>query len=77
MDNFDLDAALKNPEVLVRVLSKPEARRATNLSDRTWDRMEARGETPPRTQLSDNRIGYRLIDIIKWLDARRRDGRAA
>jgi predicted DNA-binding transcriptional regulator AlpA len=77
MDNFDLDAALKNPEVLVRVLSKPEARRATNLSDRTWDRMEARGETPPKTQLSDNRIGYRLIDIIKWLDARRRDGRAA
>jgi predicted DNA-binding transcriptional regulator AlpA len=79
MNNFDLDSVLKNPEVLIRVLSKPEARRAANLSDRTWDRMEARGETPPKTQLSDNRIGYRMIDIIKWLDARRREhgGRAA
>jgi len=74
MNNFDLDSVLKNPEVLIRVLSKPEARRAANLSDRTWDRMEARGETPPKTQLSDNRIGYRLIDVAKWLDARRREG---
>ena len=69
MDDFDA----------VRVLSKPQVLKATNLSGRTWERMEARGETPPKTQLSENRIGYRLIDIIKWLDARRREhgGRAA
>jgi predicted DNA-binding transcriptional regulator AlpA len=77
MADFDLDAALKDPEVLVRVLTKPQAKKASTLSDRTWDRMEARGETPPKTQLSDNRIGYRLIDIIKWLDARRRGPGAA
>jgi predicted DNA-binding transcriptional regulator AlpA len=57
----------------VRVLSKPQVLKATNLSDRTWERLEARGETPPKTQLSDNRIGYRLIDVEKWLDARRRE----
>jgi predicted DNA-binding transcriptional regulator AlpA len=46
----------------------------TSLNSRTWQRLEARGETPPKTQLSDNRIGYRLIDVAKWLDARRREG---
>ena len=67
MDDFDS----------VRVLSKPQVLKATSLSGRTWERMEARGETPPKTQLSDNRIGYRLVDVAKWLDARRRDGRLA
>jgi hypothetical protein len=33
--------------------------------------MEARGETPPKTRLSANRTGYRLIDLKTWLDARR------
>jgi predicted DNA-binding transcriptional regulator AlpA len=41
------------------------------LSDRTWDRLEARGETPPKTRLSLNRIGYRASDVAAWLDARR------
>jgi hypothetical protein len=74
MGDFDIEAALKDPEVLVRVLTKPQAKKASTLSDRTWDRMESRGEGPPITQLSDNRIGYRLIDFMKWLDARRRGG---
>ena len=64
MDNFDS----------VRVLTKPEALKVVGLSDRTWYRMEQRGETPPKTQISPNRIGYRLLDIMKWLDQRRRGG---
>jgi predicted DNA-binding transcriptional regulator AlpA len=56
----------------VRVLTKVESLKAVGLSERTWDRLEARGETPPKTQLSDNRIGYRMVDLMKWLDARRR-----
>lgn len=55
----------------VRVLNKPETLKALNLSDRTWDRLEARGETPPKTRLSPNRYGYRVVDIQKWLDQRR------
>jgi predicted DNA-binding transcriptional regulator AlpA len=62
----------------VRVLSKPEALKMVGVSDRTWWRMEQRGETPPKTQISPNRIGYRLIDIMSWLDQRRRsDGATA
>ena len=56
----------------IRVVPKPQARKLCgDLSDRTWERMEARGETPPKTQLSPGRIGYRVSDIKKWLDARK------
>ena len=55
----------------IRVLSEPETRQAVGLSDRTWERLKAAGDTPPKTRLSEGRIGYRVIDIEKWLDARR------
>src|SRR2546423_1000250 len=55
----------------VRVLSKKETLHATGLSEDTWDRMKERGETPPETQLSERRFGYRLVDVKKWLDCRR------
>jgi predicted DNA-binding transcriptional regulator AlpA len=55
----------------VKVVDEPTAIQLVGLSLSTWDRMRARGETPPITRLSPNRIGYRLIDIAKWLDARR------
>jgi predicted DNA-binding transcriptional regulator AlpA len=54
----------------IRVLSRSETLKMVGLSDRTWDRLEARGETPPKTRLSPNRIGYRASDIRQWLDAR-------
>jgi predicted DNA-binding transcriptional regulator AlpA len=55
----------------VRVVDRPTAIKLTNLSQRTWARLEARGEAPPKTRLSANRTGYRLSDIKAWLDARR------
>jgi predicted DNA-binding transcriptional regulator AlpA len=55
----------------VRVLDEPTAIKLAGVSPRTWDRMRARGETPPITQISARRIGYRLIDLRAWLDARR------
>ena len=55
----------------IRVLSEPEARQAVGLSDRTWERLKAAGDVPPKTRLSEGRIGYRVIDVEKWLDARR------
>jgi predicted DNA-binding transcriptional regulator AlpA len=33
--------------------------------------MRERGETPPITRISERRVGYRLIDLEAWLDARR------
>ena len=59
----DLDA--------IRVLTKKQAQEVVGVSPRTWDRLEAIGDTPPKTRLSPNRIGYRVCDIKEWLDARR------
>jgi len=55
----------------IRVLSEPETYRAVGLSDRTWERLKAAGDTPPKTRLSEGRVGYRVCDIRQWLDARR------
>jgi predicted DNA-binding transcriptional regulator AlpA len=55
----------------VRVVDRPTAISIAGVSPRTWDRLESRGETPPKTRLSPNRTGYRLIDLKNWLDARR------
>jgi hypothetical protein len=78
VDVFDLEAALqKYPEALVKVLTEPEARDISgHLSKRTWQRLDERGDLPAKTQLSDNRVGYRLVDIFRWLEARRRRGPA-
>jgi len=59
----DLDA--------VRVLTRYQTIKALGLSDRTWDRLEARGDTPPKTRISEGRIGYRVSDLKDWLDRRR------
>jgi predicted DNA-binding transcriptional regulator AlpA len=55
----------------IRVLSRSETIRAVGLSDRTWDRLEAAGDTPPKTRISQGRIGYRICDVKEWLDRRR------
>jgi predicted DNA-binding transcriptional regulator AlpA len=60
-----------DPFEAVRVVDEPTAAQLAGVSPRTWDRMRARGETPPVTQLSPRRIGYRLTDLRAWLDSRR------
>ena len=55
----------------VRVVSRSEAWRVCSLSPDTWERLERLGKTPPITRLSERRVGYRLTDLQKWLDARR------
>ena len=62
-----------DPNKSIRVLTEPETRRAVNLSDRTWERLKAAGDTPPKTRLLEGRIGYRVIDIEAWLDKRREE----
>jgi predicted DNA-binding transcriptional regulator AlpA len=56
---------------LVRVVDEQTAIMLTGVSPRTWDRLRARGEAPPATKLSERRIGYRIVDLKAWLDARR------
>jgi predicted DNA-binding transcriptional regulator AlpA len=55
----------------VRVVDKSTAIELAGVSARTWDRMDAQGLTPPKTQISERRVGYRLSDLKVWLDARR------
>jgi predicted DNA-binding transcriptional regulator AlpA len=56
---------------MVRVIDEPTAIMLTGVSPRTWDRLRARGDIPPITKLSERKIGFRLIDLKEWLDARR------
>jgi predicted DNA-binding transcriptional regulator AlpA len=55
----------------IRVLTRSDTIRMVGLSDRTWDRLEAAGDTPPKTRISQGRIGYRVSDLKEWLDRRR------
>jgi predicted DNA-binding transcriptional regulator AlpA len=55
----------------IRVLTRPQAIKTVGVSERTWERLEAADDVPPKTRLSEGRVGYRIIDIEHWLDARR------
>jgi predicted DNA-binding transcriptional regulator AlpA len=66
-----IERILSDPIALARVVDDRETPRVLGVSDRTWDRLKALGDAPPKTRLSANRVGYRLIDIVAWLDARR------
>lgn len=55
----------------IRVLNRSETLKMVGLSDRTWDRLEQRGDGPTKTRISKGRIGYRVSDIREWLDRRR------
>jgi predicted DNA-binding transcriptional regulator AlpA len=55
----------------VRVLSETELREMLGISERTFDRMRYRGDVPPKTKISERRIGYRVCDVEEWLDRRR------
>lgn len=62
----------REPYSQIRVLNRHETIKLIGVDERTFDRMEAAGDAPPKTQLSKRRIGYRLTDIDTWLNARRR-----
>jgi len=53
------------------VYTRTEAIALLGLSPRTWARLEAQGETPPKIRLSPGRIGYAAGDLRKWIDSRR------
>jgi len=56
---------------LVRVLTRPETIKAVGVSEKTWERLEALGDVPTKTRLFQGRVGYRLVHVKEWLDARR------
>jgi predicted DNA-binding transcriptional regulator AlpA len=62
----------ETPYSKVRVLTRRETIKCIGVDERTFDRLEAAGDAPPKTQLSKRRIGYRLTDIDAWLNGRSR-----
>lgn len=55
----------------VKVLNRRDAIQHLGVSERTFERIEAAGDGPAKTRLSEGRIGYRVSDLETWLDARR------
>lgn len=53
-----------------KVISKEAAATFVGLSDPTFKRVRLSGEGPRHVQLSKNRIGFRYIDLIQWIEAR-------
>lgn len=70
MDSVLAQWGVRNETDLLRVLSRLQTLDLLGLSDKTWERLEAAGDTPIKTKLSQGRIGYRLDHIKNWLDAR-------
>jgi hypothetical protein len=64
------DAANTVAPLLIKVLSRRQTYESLGVSEKTWERLELEGDTPTKTRISQGRIGYRLIDIKIWLDAR-------
>jgi predicted DNA-binding transcriptional regulator AlpA len=56
---------------LLRVLSRRQTIELVGVSEKTWERLEAVGDIPIKTRLSQGRVGHRLDHIKEWLDARR------
>ena len=53
-----------------RVLNERAAAEFIGLSHVTLERMRKLGDAPKHLVLSPRRLGYRVADLLKWLDER-------
>ena len=53
-----------------RIIGERECKGRTDLSRTTRWRLMQRGLFPAKVRLSPNRTGWRLSDILEWLEAR-------
>jgi len=54
-----------------KVIGKKQLREITNVSYPTWWRMERKQEAPARIRVSAGRVGWRLGDVLDWLETRK------
>jgi predicted DNA-binding transcriptional regulator AlpA len=59
-----------DPVDALRVVSEPTAAGILGVSPDTLKRMVARGQGPRRLKISQRRVGYRLSDVMAWLNQR-------
>jgi len=53
-----------------RIIRERERREITGVSKTTWWRWEAEGQVPRRRTLGPNSMGWRLSEILEWLENR-------
>ena len=70
-DKYSSEPRRHTASDLISVLNERETVDALGVSQRTWDRLKSLGDVPPKTRLSEGRVGYRACDIAEWLDRRR------
>ena len=54
----------------VRIITKRELRAIVPYSSQHVLRLEKLGRFPRRIQLGPRRVGWRLFDVLMWIDAR-------
>ena len=59
------------------VLSRKQAAKAADISERTLDRLYIEGKGAPRIQLSERRVGYDAAVFVRWLKSRSFSSQAA
>lgn len=59
-----------SPNNDLRVLTRDEAAEMLGMSRLGLDRLHTEGTGPARVRLSARRVGYRLSDLLAWLDSR-------
>ena len=57
-------------EILDRIIPKSETSKITGLSEVTIWRLENQGKFPKRRQLSANRVGHLLSEVLRWVKSR-------
>jgi predicted DNA-binding transcriptional regulator AlpA len=53
-----------------RIRSRKQVAEQLGISTRTLDRLQERGELPPRVKISNRLVGYRASEIERYLQSR-------
>lgn len=60
-----------------RIIRDPEATQITGLSRTRRHELAKLGQFPTKVKLSERASGYRLSELMSWLESRPRSGEAA
>ena len=55
-----------------RFVREPERKRITGVSRTQWWRLEKEGGVPKRYALSENIVGWKFSELMKWMASRAR-----
>lgn len=67
---YDRNGKEQSPLHHLRIVTQKELRALVPYTPQHVLRLEKAGKFPRRMQLGQNRIGWRLIDIEAWIEAR-------